>query len=71
MVRISETCPNFSLSCIEDDECEIYFSAKQEFEEKTGKVKEKLINHLKSLICNKTRKKICCPNEKGKSLFLS
>ena len=63
-----ETCPE-GFSCVEDDECEIYLNAKQEFEEKTGKVKEKLINHLKSLICNKTRKKICCPNKKGKSLF--
>ena len=63
-----ETCPE-SFSCIEADECDIYSSAKQEIEEKKGKVKEKLMNHTKSLICNKVMGKMCCPDERGKSLF--
>ena len=63
-----ETCPE-SFSCIEADECDIYSSARQEIEEKKGKVKEKLMNHTKSLICNKVMGKICCPEERGKSFF--
>ena len=63
-----KACPEI-YSCIEAAECEIYSSARQELAEMTGKVKEKLTNYTKSLICNLAKKKICCPDEKDKSLY--
>ena len=63
-----KACPE-SYSCIEAAECEIYSSARQELAEMTRNVKEKMTNHTQSLISNLTRKKICCPDERGKSLY--
>ena len=61
-------CPE-QFECVEYSKCEPYKLAREEVVEASGSRKSDLKAHLRNLICNKTEKKICCPQDNLNSLL--
>ena len=64
----NENCPD-GFSCRLSTCCKSYGLAKKDMEELSGSSRERMKNHVKSLVCNKKERQICCPKDNQKSIL--